>query len=183
LNNNKPTTRFNRNVLLSDYFLTPDILAGFYVFSVFQHISQIFDGNFPINFNYSIGNSNSAKTDRAMHFLTGGGINNPTEYSIGAQGNTAVITTPFAGGRKLISNLIKSESTNFYINNSLIGENTNVMPSFTNTPFRVCLGREEWLSANVPSNIDLQEFIIYNSDQSANRIGIETNINTEYTIY
>ena len=29
----------------------------------------------------------------------------------------------------------------------------------------------------------IQEFIIYPSDQSANRTGIETNINTEYTIY
>ena len=33
------------------------------------------------------------------------------------------------------------------------------------------------------ANCNLQETILYNSDQSANRTGIETNINTFYTIY
>jgi hypothetical protein len=33
------------------------------------------------------------------------------------------------------------------------------------------------------SNCNLQETILYNSNQSANRTGIETNINTFYTIY
>lgn len=33
------------------------------------------------------------------------------------------------------------------------------------------------------ANCNLQEAILYNSDQSANRTGIETNINTFYTIY
>ena len=33
------------------------------------------------------------------------------------------------------------------------------------------------------SNCNLQETILYNSDQSTNRTGIELNINTFYTIY
>jgi hypothetical protein len=33
------------------------------------------------------------------------------------------------------------------------------------------------------SNMSLQEFIIYNSVQSSNRVGIETNINNEYDVY
>jgi hypothetical protein len=32
-------------------------------------------------------------------------------------------------------------------------------------------------------NCNLQEAILYNSNQSTNRTGIETNINTFYTIY
>ena len=32
-------------------------------------------------------------------------------------------------------------------------------------------------------NGTIQEFISYNTDQSANRAAIETNINTHYTIY
>jgi len=36
---------------------------------------------------------------------------------------------------------------------------------------------------NDPLNGHIQEIIIYPSDQSANRTGIETNINNEYTIY
>ena len=38
-------------------------------------------------------------------------------------------------------------------------------------------------STNYTINGQLQEAIFWNTDQSANRTGIETNINTEYTIY
>ena len=36
---------------------------------------------------------------------------------------------------------------------------------------------------SISHNVKAKEYIIYDSNQSANRTGIETNINTEYTIY
>ena len=181
-NNSKPTIKFNRNALLSDFFLTPDILIGFHIFSVYQHISQI-STSFNTNFNYSIGNSVSPETDRGMQFATTGAVDNPISYTLSVQGSGAIIDTLFTIGQKLISSLIKSEATNLFINNSLIEENTNILPSYTSTPFRICLGRAEWLAANVPSNMNLQEFILYNSNQSSNRTSIESNINNYYNIY
>ena len=49
---------------------------------------------------------------------------------------------------------------------------TNVIRTILNNG-----GSTEALLGNV------QEMVIYDTDQSANRTGIETNINTEYTIY
>ena len=58
---------------------------------------------------------------------------------------------------------------------------------FTTPSNTVNWGTSQVLGSNYSSSYYLNgyisEFMIYPTDQSANRTGIETNINTEYTIY
>ena len=74
--------------------------------------------------------------------------------------------------------LYTSTQVDFYNNSSLIGSKTtsNAIANFDYTFIQI--GR-----TGGNSSFKNQELIIYQSDQSSNRTGIETNINTEYTIY
>ena len=77
------------------------------------------------------------------------------------------------------SNFIyRSTQVDFYNNSTLIGSKTasNAIANFDYTFIQI--GR-----TGGNTSFKNQELIIYPSDQSANRTGIETNINTEYTIY
>ena len=71
-----------------------------------------------------------------------------------------------------------STQVDFYNNSSLIGSKTtsNAIANFDYTFIQI--GR-----SGGNTSFKNQELIIYPSDQSANRTGIETNINTEYAIY
>ena len=71
-----------------------------------------------------------------------------------------------------------STQVDFYNNSSLIGSKTssNAIANFDYTFIQI--GR-----TGGNTSFKNQELIIYPSDQSANRTGIETNINDEYTIY
>jgi len=71
-----------------------------------------------------------------------------------------------------------STQVDFYNNSTLIGSKTtsNAIANFDYTFIQIGRGGGNTSFKN-------QELIIYPSDQSANRTGIETNINTEYTIY
>ena len=63
------------------------------------------------------------------------------------------------------------------------GVNTQSGLSYTQTAISSAnaIGGRYFLGSN--ANINMQEFIIYNADQSSNRSGIETNINDFYSIY
>jgi len=77
------------------------------------------------------------------------------------------------------SNFIyRSTQVDFYNNSTLIGSKTasNAIANFDYTFIQI--GR-----TGGNTSFKNQELIIYPSDQSTNRTGIETNINTEYTIY
>ena len=66
-----------------------------------------------------------------------------------------------------------------YINGSLIDSQTDSV-SYTDT---LKIGRVKSAASFAYYNNNLQEIIIYNSDQSSNRTNIETNINDHYSIY
>ncbi len=71
-------------------------------------------------------------------------------------------------------------SANVYSNENSYLSNVIGDTSYNNIPIAIGnhLSQDE-----SPLDFIIQEIIIYPTDQSANRLGIETNINTEYTIY
>ena len=71
-------------------------------------------------------------------------------------------------------------SIDYILNSNLQTVTQNVTWSYTGRPYTT-LGATS--NGNRSFIGDFQEIIIYKTDQSANRTGIETNINTEYTIY
>jgi hypothetical protein len=89
-------------------------------------------------------------------------------------------------GIKLNSILYNGNTTfNFYENNSLISLSNTDAGAFSSTRFPNDIkGIGYRFSTNTfYFNGNFQEIIIYNSDQSSNRSGIETNINSYYGIY
>lgn len=86
----------------------------------------------------------------------------------------------FAGNQVLLSSFCDLSGNLSAFDNSNVGGTDNI-PSiiFTNEAFNV--GYSPLGSQNF--NGSFQEVIIYPSDQSANRVAIETNINDYYTIY
>ena len=71
---------------------------------------------------------------------------------------------------------------NLYINN--LSQTFNSTPSSALSPLNkyISIGRFDGAGVNFMDG-KLQEFIVYASDQSSNRTGIETNINDFYSIY
>jgi len=73
--------------------------------------------------------------------------------------------------------LFNSPNSNLYFNNSLIISGNSGVQNFGSN---LILGNQ---SGNFPWYGKQQEFVFYGSDQSSNRTGIETNINSYYNIY
>jgi hypothetical protein len=94
----------------------------------------------------------------------------------GIQGDTSyTITTNF----NLYSIFNKNTGPNFYVNSTLLLNN----PNFGSNSFnglRIGAARG---SAGLFYNGNIGEFIVYGSDQAANRTAIEANINSYYSIY
>ena len=127
--------------------------------------------------------NNGFPTSRLSLFnstITTGGV-----YRIGSIQNTSIVT--------YASNMITADGTanqrqlSFIVNgfniagwkNGVAGTTDTYTGSYTNNVFT--LGA----FLNVPRHLNgyIQELIIYPTDQSSNRTGIESNINTFYTIY
>ena len=98
-------------------------------------------------------------------------------------------TTPLSPGRYVISIRLRSNVSftnfvEFYINGlqaatSTFSNHTNGPISFINAP--VFIGARNLSTSSFVGQ--LQELIVYNSDQSVSRAEIETNINNYYAIY
>lgn len=107
--------------------------------------------------------------------------------------NTALSSKFYAGnsthGSQIINNnqslrsffLDSSNGADVYIDGDL-NEIGLTYPQEKITSFQT-LGSDKNFGGGTFSNMSLQEFIIYNSVQSSNRVGIETNINNEYNVY
>ena len=81
---------------------------------------------------------------------------------------------------QLLSLDLSSGSSKFRLDGSLISTFTTTMSS-EDSGNSLLIGGNPSNSASLDGTI--QEVIIYNSDQSANREAIETNINNQYDIY
>jgi hypothetical protein len=83
-------------------------------------------------------------------------------------------------GDKLITQIAGTIQGNYqgFVNSVSLANDTLISePSSTSQTGLFGIGNQYF------ANAQISEIIIYPSDQSANRTGIETNINTEYTIY
>jgi hypothetical protein len=84
-------------------------------------------------------------------------------------------------GLNLISAITSSTNTDAYVDSSLQSNFTDVLGAGNSTPTTIG-ARDDLLSSSFFAG-SYAEIIIYNSDQSANRAAIETNINDHYDIY
>ena len=112
-------------------------------------------------------------------------FNNPsTDLDFVDDGASGVLDTSgiSRSGQNLASSLFSQTELNSYTNGVLVGTDTGSIGSFDS-------GNDLYIGANVNganSQIfdgTIQEIVLYPSDQSANRTGIEANINDYYNIY
>jgi hypothetical protein len=131
---------------------------------------------------YGYGSVTANLTNERQFFITSSPSINPSIATVLGYGQTSNNIS----GQKLNSVFYNGNTTfNFYENNSLITLSTSVGGGFTsarNPKDIKCIGYRFSNSTGF-FNGKLQEIIIYGSDQSSNRTGIETNINSYYGIY
>ena len=85
-------------------------------------------------------------------------------------------TIPLSTSQKLITMSDNGTSTLFY-DNATLNSTFSISKNVTNLTLRLMYsGSRAWLG-------NMQEFIFWDSDESSNRTGIETNINDFYSIY
>jgi hypothetical protein len=161
----------------------PSVITGVSVFSVTKLITQL-GGTYASDFQYSIGSGVASTTGRLLEAITGGSAGNPTTYNQYVEQGLSALSTPYTSGTKLQGHLIKSGNNKFYINNALVGSNTNslVTPDI-NQKLKI-----NTLSWGVPTwdsraNQYFSEILIYNSDETSNLTTIQNNINSYYAIY
>ena len=111
-----------------------------------------------------------ANTSRVMLYTNGGLFN----LFAGAVVNSSVSDDT---NQHLFFNLHNTTSSSISIDGSVVGTGNNGTQILENFQ----LGSQ--LSGSVVFDGYIQEVILYPSDNSSNQVGIETNINTEYTIY
>ena len=181
-NNGKPSCVFNLDYLDSSNFLTPDLSIGHTNFMVFEHISQL--GNpFDADAILSIASGNNvAQNQRLSDIIISGDTGFPISYSFSTQGGNNSIAVSFTSGQKLLTGLSKDSDCELFFNSLSQGTSTNTSLSPTNIPFKIRFGNVTW-SEQVSCNAYITEYILYNTDQLANRTAIETNINSHYNIY
>ena len=165
LSNNKPTVSFNQNYLNQTFDLNPLEVEHFLVVKI---------NSYPPTTEADTGLYNYGDSGSMHYSWTDGKIYD----DFGATSRKTVGTPPETLAKLNLYNVLSKSSewsarlnsTEFFTTSS----NTVGFPS--NQKF----GKHS-LNYNLAGNVS--EFIIYPTDQSANRTGIETNINTEYTIY
>jgi hypothetical protein len=81
-------------------------------------------------------------------------------------------------------NIASLRSSHFINNNNVNRTNTSLLlRSLSNSSNNLSIGSFESLSSPSITNGNIQEIIIYSTDQNTNLTGIQTNINTNYAIY
>jgi len=88
-------------------------------------------------------------------------------------------------GNQIVSQILTTTQAEMYRNNSLAGSDVSITSSLC-TPPAINIGRTGDLGVAGTSldymNGYLKELIFYDSDQTANRIGIQNNLNSFYKI-
>ena len=163
--NNKPTIQSLNKRLLNNNFTTSVIKTDLFVYntdSLNASFNCYFDGGVQNTANRSYYGTNNSTPQKEIMF-----------EGVGLISSVNSDTT-----QKLAFNISNSPNSLIHINNTSVASGT----SGSNTSFvGLSLGRDYNNSAS--SNINYQEFVRWDTDQSANRTGIETNINDFYSIY
>jgi len=118
--------------------------------------------------------SSSFFTQDSLYFATNDGTNNNTPSITG--NNDALV-------QKLSTGIAKSTSTELFVNQVSAGVQS--CSALGSTAIKLFIGYQFNPPSTYGSFMDgkIQEVIVYPSDQSANRIAIEANINAHYNIF
>jgi hypothetical protein len=175
LENNKPTLQFNG---LGGYQILNRPLTGASAFSVFSTLNVKTAQSFEMIFTQSDGLNNRGRLE-----IRRNSTNNLLEY-LGNDTNISLMlgTIPINNKQILSSYIGSSNIATAHINTVLDKTSTNTQINIGN--YESTIGeRKTSIGVQFPLNGLFQELVIYASDQSSNRTGIETNINDFYSIY
>lgn len=181
--NSKPKISFNGT---SNYFRFNTYTANNSQFHVVDDFIQTSNFTRLLFFTQSDLNTNFAK-GTVTKISTG---SNYLFTSINSETGSASTTTPFQQSHLLISMLPDAESTispNTY-QNSVLNEKTESAvsrPSAAGTYSYIGARKrgDDTGGADNYADFDYQEIVVYGSDESSNRTGIESNINSYFSIY
>jgi len=163
--NNKPTIQSLNKRLLNNNFTTSVIKTDLFVYN-----TDSLNASFNCYFDCGVQNT----ANRSYY----GSDNSTPQKEIMFEGVVLTSSANSDTTQKLAFNISNSPNSLIHINNTSVASGI----SGANTSFvGLSLGRDYANSAS--SNINYQEFIRWDTDQSSNRTGIETNINDFYSIY
>ncbi len=185
------------NAIMSIVVNQPEIIIGGTLFSVNSKTAIKFSSGLQylfLNSSISVGASNfnsfvgkRASSSSNLMGLSGGigdqyflGLFNDDKYYLNGKINfnqvsTATDTTT---NQLLLTGQNNAGTMSIFKNSNTI---TSTQSSFTYSPILSAIGF--YFNASFVCNGFLQEMIFYNTDQSTNRTGIETNVNSFYSIY
>jgi hypothetical protein len=101
---------------------------------------------------------------------------NTPNWQYFSQSTSYNTTIPLSTSQKIITQIDNGNNTIFY-DNSIQDSSFNISNNISNSPLVLFANRNAYGTFG-----NMQEFILYNSDQSSNRTGIETNIANHYGI-
>jgi len=163
--NNKPTIQSLNKRLLNNNFTTSVIKTDLFVYN-----TDSLNASFNCYFDAGVQNT----ANRSYY----GSDNSTPQKEIMFDGIVLRSSVNSDTTQKLAFNISNSPNSLIHINNTSVASGI----SGANTSFvGLSLGRDYANSAS--SNINYQEFVRWDTDQSSNRTGIETNINDFYSIY
>jgi hypothetical protein len=185
------------NAIQSTAVNQPQIVSSGAMITTNSKNSMLFDGSgdffnltSTINVNTSNYNSFVAKREAANRALISLSPVSPVDrylwalytdnkYYLQAKTNflQVSLSTDLTTNQSLLTGLNNAGTMSIFKNSNTI---TSVEQSFTSA--MACNAIGNYLNIAF-TNGNIQEIVFYNSEQSANRTGIETNINTFYTIY
>jgi hypothetical protein len=152
-----------------------DLLVGTHnVTSAYNFFSVTTDEGSATSYIADTGSSASNGVNYGRTLNSGGN----RQLTLNHGGFTAVNATGFLVGTELISQSYDGTTINAFVDGSLVG--TSVQ-GYIASGTVLSLGASG--SAGAFLNGKMAEIILYNSDQSATRVAIETNINDHYNIY
>jgi hypothetical protein len=177
LENTKPTLQFDGT---NDLFnITNKPLTGATSFSIFSLVNVQTANTFEMIFTQTDGAANNGRLE-----IRRNSSNNLLQYLGNDSVSSSMIGTLTINSKQILSSYIgASNVATAHINNALDVTSTNTSINIGN--YNAVIGAR--LSAlgvtQFPLNGVFQELVIYTSDQSSNRTGISSNINTYYAIY
>jgi hypothetical protein len=126
----------------------------------------------------------SENTNNGNGFSHYGSISSAWSFARSSVFNYAIGTSNWAGSLRILSTLIYNSTIRNYYKNTIVQSNgTTVGSLLSNTSLTTSLNIFSRNGSSVFSEGNLQELIIYNDTTGTNKTGIESNINTFYTIY
>jgi hypothetical protein len=178
LENGRPAIHFNEKTINTTGFLNSDIAnRGISAFSVYSAVSYN-GGLYNVDFIYSTGGSGLS---RLLELMILGPTATPQNYNSVIQFGQTEVRSTFTYGQKIFSQIGGNRTSSLFINSSISSSASPInWPAPEGSPHPIYLGS---FGGGSRGNFKLQEFILYNTQQFANRTYIENNINSYYNAF